>query len=105
MPCRPSAPIFGQRSRGNCLLLSISSARGAISWLEKSCTVSRIASAVSPRSKLNIRYAFGIMVGRPPGNPAAYLAQTYALETSLSRAEVAEKGAFRESATGAAEGD
>src|SRR6266403_4732341 len=63
MPCRPSAPIFGQRSRGNCLLLSISSARGAISWLEKSCTVSRIASAVSPRSKLNIRYALGIMSG------------------------------------------
>jgi len=29
----------------------------------KSCTVSRIASAVSPRSKLNIRYALGIMSG------------------------------------------
>src|SRR5580693_5089219 len=67
MPCRPSDPILGQRSRGNWLLLSISAARGAISWLEKSCTVSRIASAVSPRSKLNIRCALGIMVGLSPG--------------------------------------
>src|SRR5882757_2658196 len=63
MPCSPSAPIFGQRSRGNWLLLSISAARGAISLLEKAWTVSRIASAVSPRSKLNIRYALGIMMG------------------------------------------
>ena len=31
MPCRPSAPIFGQRSRGNTLSRSISAARGAIS--------------------------------------------------------------------------
>src|SRR5882757_8050598 len=62
MPCSPSAPNLGHRSRGNWLLLSISSARGAISWLEKSRTVSRIASAVSPRSKLNIRCALGIMV-------------------------------------------
>src|SRR6202035_1296404 len=45
----------------------MSAARGAISWVEKSCTVSRIASAVSPRSKLNIRCALGIMVGRPFG--------------------------------------
>src|SRR5579862_1867320 len=63
MPCRPSAPNFGQRSIGNWLVLSISAARGAISLEEKSCTVSRNASAVSPRSKLNVRYAFGIMTG------------------------------------------
>src|SRR3979411_3546571 len=93
MPCRPSAPSFGHRSRGNWLLLSISSARGAISWLAKSCTVSRIASAVSPRSKLNIRCALGIMVGLPPGISCGLArAQPYALEISLSRGEVAEKG-------------
>src|SRR6202023_3002252 len=40
----------------------MSAARGAISLPAKSCTVSRIASAVSPRSKLNIRCALGIMV-------------------------------------------
>src|SRR6202035_919779 len=52
----------------------MSAARGAISLLEKSCTVSRMASAVSPRSKLNIRCALGIMVGLPPGKFAACLA-------------------------------
>ena len=40
---------------------SISAARGAISFCENACTVSRIASAVSPRSKLNILLALGIM--------------------------------------------
>src|SRR3954454_1376215 len=76
MPCRPSAPIFGQRSLGNWLLLSISAARGAISLLEKAETVSRIASAVSPRSKLNIRYALGIMVRRPPADRNGFVAQS-----------------------------
>src|SRR3954468_22402430 len=52
MPCSPRSPSFGHRSRGNWLVLSISAARGAISFAEKSRTVSRIASAVSPRSKL-----------------------------------------------------
>ena len=32
MPCRPSSPSFGHRSRGKVLVLSISSARGAISF-------------------------------------------------------------------------
>src|ERR1700716_1023264 len=91
MPCRPSAPIFGQRSRGNWLLLSISAARGAISLLEKANTVSRIASAVSPRSKLNIRYALGIMVGLPPASQFRLCcAQPYSLQISLSRAEEAD---------------
>src|SRR5260370_41805284 len=52
MPCRPRAPILGQRSSGNWFVRCISAARGAISFCEKACTVSRIASAVSPRSKL-----------------------------------------------------
>src|SRR5688572_21303065 len=94
MPWRPSAPILGQRSRGKRLLLSISAARGAISLAENCCTVSRMASAVSPRSKLNIRCALGIMVGRPPGKSCGWCrAQPYALQISLSRAELAEKGA------------
>src|SRR6266567_5102758 len=93
MPCRPSAPILGQRSLGNRLLLSISAARGAISLLEKANTVSRIASAVSPRSKLNIRYVLAIMVGRPPASQLwLCCAQPYSLQISLSRAEPAEKG-------------
>src|SRR6266567_9471202 len=93
MPCRPSAPILGQRSLGNRLLLSISAARGAISLLEKANTVSRIASAVSPRSKLNIRYVLAIMVGRPPASQLwLCCAQPYSLQISLSRAEPADNG-------------
>src|ERR1700721_2782948 len=70
----------------------MSAARGAISLLEKSWTVSRMASAVSPRSKLNIRCALGIMVGLPPGKSRGLSgAQLYALEISLSRANGAEK--------------
>src|SRR4051812_22325768 len=65
MPCRPSAPILGQRSRGKTLLRSISAARGAISLAENAATVSRMASAVSPRSKLNIFCALGVMTGLP----------------------------------------
>src|SRR5580692_12079692 len=52
-----------------------------------------MASAVSPRSKLNIRCALGIMVGRPPGKSCGLSdAKPYACETSLSRDEDAEKG-------------
>src|ERR1700681_2077988 len=77
----------------------MSAARGAISLLEKACTVSRMASAVSPRSKLNIRCALGIMVGLPPGKSCGFSrAQPYALQISLSRAKGAEKGAWRENA-------
>src|SRR6056297_2417145 len=61
MPCRPSSPICGQRSRGNWLSRSIASARGAIFSCEKDATVSRMASAVSPRSKLKAGAALGIM--------------------------------------------
>src|SRR5579859_1987883 len=61
MPCSPSAPSFGHRSRGKVLVLSISLARGAISFAENALTVSRIASAVSPRSKLKSRWAFAII--------------------------------------------
>src|ERR1700761_3647692 len=72
MPCKPRAPIFGQRSSGNWFDLSISAARGAISLLEKLKTVSRIASAVSPRSKLKMRYALGIMNVVPPANQTVF---------------------------------
>ena len=79
MPCRPSAPIFGQRSRGNWLLLvDFGGARRDLVGSRKSCTVSRMASAVSPRSKLNIRCALGIMVGRPPAKSCGLLGQALA---------------------------
>src|SRR3984957_8804891 len=88
MPCSPSSPSFGQRSRGNWLLLSISAARGAISWLAKSCTVSRMASAVSPRSKLNIRCALGIIADDLSGKFLRFFRlKPYSLEISLSRPE------------------
>src|ERR1700759_3291917 len=50
----------------------MSAARGAISLLAKAWTVSRIASAVSPRSKLKIRYALGIMGVVPPANQTLF---------------------------------
>src|SRR4030095_971181 len=53
MPCRPSAPRRGHRSRGNSLVRSIASARGAVSPWAKPAPVSRTMSAVSPRSKLS----------------------------------------------------
>src|SRR5262247_1220636 len=61
MPCRPSSPIAGHRSRGNVLVRSISSARGAMRSCAKRATVSRIMSASSPRLKSNGRGVFGIM--------------------------------------------
>src|SRR6516165_5519130 len=94
MPCRPSAPILGQRSRGNWLVLSISAARGAISLLAKPCTVSRMASAVSPRSKLKTRQALGIMVAGPPEKIPEALPQAYSLRKRLSRAEIPSRGKF-----------
>ena len=51
MPCTPSVPSSGHSSRGNVLLRSISSARGAILSAAKARTLSRSRSAVSPRSK------------------------------------------------------
>src|SRR6202140_4344941 len=97
MPCRPSAPIFGQRSRGKRLLLSISAARGAISWLAKSCTVSRMASAVSPRSKLNIRCALGIMADDLSGKFLRFFrVKPYSLEIRLSRPEKARAAEYQQ---------
>src|SRR3981081_3272358 len=54
-----------------------------------------MASAVSPRSKLNIRYALGIMGCLRTNHAAFSCAQPYALQMSLSRAKGAEKGARR----------
>ena len=51
MPCRPSSPICGHSSRGNQSFSSISAASGAILSAAKRCVVSRIVSAISPRSK------------------------------------------------------
>src|ERR1700757_718710 len=48
MPCAPSFPSSGHRSRGKLLLRSISSARGAIRADAKVRTLSRSCSAVSP---------------------------------------------------------
>src|SRR3954470_11532193 len=61
IPSTPISPSFGHRSRGKVLLRSISSARGAISALEKRATVSRSASTSSPSAKSNPRQTFGII--------------------------------------------
>src|SRR5262245_51670939 len=50
-PSTPSWPSSGHRSRGNWLVRSISSARGASRSDAKLRTVSRSMSAASPRSK------------------------------------------------------
>jgi hypothetical protein len=67
IPCSPSAPIFGQRSRGKRLSRSIAAARGAISLSQKVLALSRIISALSPRSKSNGLGALGIMGGGDRG--------------------------------------
>ncbi len=61
MPCRPSAPICGHRSRGKVLVWSISSARGAILSSEKLRVVSRSMSMSSPSPKSKPCQALGIM--------------------------------------------
>src|ERR1700740_1565911 len=53
MPSTPRSPNLRHRSIGNWLVRSISAARGAISAAAKLTTLSRIASAVSPKSKFN----------------------------------------------------
>src|SRR5215831_13963398 len=58
MPCTPSLPSSGQRSRGKILLRSISSARGEMWSAAKSRTLSRNMSAVSPRPKSKPRMSF-----------------------------------------------
>src|SRR4029450_4932945 len=58
MPCTPSLPSSGQRSRGNVLLRSISSARGAMRSAAKPHTLSRSMSAVSPKPKSKPRGSF-----------------------------------------------
>ena len=68
MPCSPSSPICGHRSRGNTLSRSISAARGAILSREKSCTVDRSWSRSSPRPKSNPVHALGI-IGEPVPEP------------------------------------
>src|ERR1700739_4676849 len=74
MTCRPSSPIWGQSSRGNSLLRSISPARGAMRSAEKRAVVSRIASAVSPRPKSRAgAEAIGIM---PKPKHAPIVAET-----------------------------
>jgi hypothetical protein len=64
MPCRPSAPIFGQSWRGKLSLRSISAASGAISAAAKRWTVSRSASATSPRPKFICGVERGLMPAR-----------------------------------------
>ncbi len=51
MPCRPIAPISGQRWRGNSSVRSISAAMGATRAAAKSRTVSRSIETSSARSK------------------------------------------------------
>src|SRR6266536_1039033 len=61
IPSSPSCPSSGHRSRGNLLVRSISSARGAIRSAVKLCTLSRRASTCSPRPKSKPRQALAIM--------------------------------------------
>src|SRR6185295_15119263 len=61
MPCKPSAPICGHRSRGKVLVLSIWSARGAILSSEKLRVVSRSMSMSEPSPKSKPCQALGIM--------------------------------------------
>src|SRR5262245_61139796 len=71
MPCTPSLPSSGQRSRGKLLLRSISSARGAICAAAKLRTLSRRISAVSPSPKLNPPRppaSMGVLANQPPQN-------------------------------------
>src|SRR6516165_4265084 len=58
MPCTPSLPSSGQRSRGKVLLRSISSARGEMRSAAKPRTLSRSMSAVSPKPKSKPRGSF-----------------------------------------------
>src|SRR5438034_504622 len=69
MPCTPSAPSWGQSSRGKLLLRSISSARGAIRAAEKARTLSRSCSAVSPRSRRRPGRLLAAMLRRLAGLP------------------------------------
>jgi hypothetical protein len=73
IPWSPSAPIFGQRSRGKRLSRSIAAARGAISFSQKVLALSRIISALSPRSKSNGLGALAIMGAGPGANAPANL--------------------------------
>src|SRR5262249_31677906 len=58
MPCPPSLPSSGHRSRGKVLLRSISSARGEMRSAAKPRTLSRSMSAVSPKPKSKPRGSF-----------------------------------------------
>src|SRR5262245_12065972 len=61
MPCRPSAPISGHRSRGKTLSRSIASARGAMRSCAKSFTLFRSMSTSVPSPKSKPTHALGIM--------------------------------------------
>src|SRR6188508_1991673 len=61
MPCRPSAPISGHRSRGKALSRSIASARGAIRSCAKPFTDFRSMSTSGPSPKSKPDHALGIM--------------------------------------------
>src|SRR4051794_21448377 len=52
IPSTPSLPIFGHKSIGKSLDLSMLAARGLISSVANASTLSRSMSALSPRSKL-----------------------------------------------------
>src|SRR5689334_10900836 len=61
MPCRPSAPISGHRSRGKTLSRSIASARGAMRSCAKPLTVFRSMSTSGPSPKSKPAHALGII--------------------------------------------
>ena len=65
MPKRPSSPISGHRSRGNLLVRSISSARGAMRSCAKPDTLSRSMSISGPSPKSKPVHAFEIMRDLP----------------------------------------
>ena len=82
MPWRPSSPICGQSSRGNSSVSSIFAAIGAILSSAKRCVVSRIVSAISPRSKSSAASDMSYLLFRPP------LAELQVFEQPASRSYV-----------------
>src|SRR3954469_3921905 len=90
MPNNPAAPSSGHRSRGNSLVRSISSARGAMRSRAKRRTCSRTASSSSPRPKSKSQRSKTLIVLHPrrlPLNVGLYYCPTImpVLETKVDR--------------------
>ena len=99
-PVQAEFPILGQRSSGNALSRSICAARGAISFSAKLRALSRIISALSPRSKSKARGALGIMgeaLGKGSGETTLCAIGGAVQPFAQSRARAGERDAANES--------